>query len=274
MTTLAQLKATAYELDVFDFLKRCEGYGFAACVTDLPYPTKERHRSRGTKTRLKVSEGSNNPWFGVLSIADLCRALEGIYKALAGDSYAYVYVDDDTYLLLAAELGVTTDLDRLIGMPTSQAPRDAIGFGWWTPATWVKTVRDPGACDACGEPVPRVAGGMGYHGAQSTERILILEKGKLRMRERFNNAFLSPRPSAKPKGATLEAATPKPPEIAAQLVRATTPPGGVVFDPFIGCGTHLKGFRDAGCHAIVNDVNLATFRDWTANVFDIPVDYR
>jgi hypothetical protein len=35
----------------------------------------------------------------------------------------------------------------------------------------------------------------------------------------------------------------------------------------VGSGTHAQGISLAGCQPIVNDVNLATFRDWQANVF-------
>jgi site-specific DNA-methyltransferase (adenine-specific) len=250
----------ASELDCFAFLAGLKGARLQGCITDLPYPTLERHRARGTTTRLASSDKSSNPWFGTLTIPQLADALAGVYDALDTNAYAFVYVDDATALLLAAELGVPAKLNALTYRPTSEAPRDRIGFGWWNPCTWVKT-----SIDKAG--VQKLRGGIGYHGVATTERILILEKGKSQLRERFLNAFCAPRPKRKPKGATVQGATAKPIEIAELLARAMSAPGGRILDPFIGCGTHAEGILRAGCQSIVNDIDLTTFRDWMRNVF-------
>jgi len=259
------LPILASELDVFDFLKGLEGAKLQGCLTDFPYSSKERHRSRGTTTRLKDSKGSDNQWFGVLSIAEQCRVLEGIYKALDKNAYAFIYVDDDTALLLADALSVPKTLNALQTRSTSEAPRDTIGWCWWPPLTWLKM-----ELAAAAEGVSKLRGGMGYHGVGCTERILVLEKGKSQLRERFLNAFPVPRPSRKPKGALLRAATAKPIEIAEALTRAMTAPGGRIVDPFVGCSTHAEGILRAGCQPIVNDIDLSIFRDWMRNVFKRP----
>jgi site-specific DNA-methyltransferase (adenine-specific) len=256
------LPILASEGDCFAFLAGLEGAKLQGCLTDLPYDTLERHRARGTTTRLTASTKSDNPWFGTLSTTKLCRALEGIYKALDKNAYAFVYVDSSSALLLAHELGVAPALLNLVNRPTSEAPRDSIGWGWWTPALWVKT-----AVDRTGDGPVKLQGGMGYHGVACHETILILEKGKSQLRERFLNVFLSPRPPRKPKGATLRGATAKPVEVATILTRAMAAPGGRILDPFVGVGTHAEGILRAGCQPIVNDIDLAGFRDWMCNVF-------
>lgn len=249
--------ALACEGDCFALLASLKGAQLDGCITDLPYPTLERHRARGTTTRLKASAASSNPWFGTLKIEELATALKGIYDALKPNAYAFVFVDDSTALLLAHELGVAPALAKLIYRPTSEAPRDSIGFGWWNPATWIKTSN--------AEPTkPR--GGAGYHFPGATERILILEKGKSQLHAQYPNAFLDPRP-LRQKGATIQSATAKPIAIAEKLARALSPPGGRILDPFIGSGTHAEGIILAGCTPVVGDVDLKLFRDWQRNVF-------
>jgi hypothetical protein len=264
-------KILAYELDVFDFLKKTRGLDVDGCVTDLPYPTLERHRRVGTTTRLKDSDASSNSWFATLSIEALVEVLDGIFHSLKKGSYAFVYVDSDTQLLLQHALGVAEALLPLLDKATSRAPVDKIGFAWWAPAVWGKVKNG------------RPQSGMGYHGARCTEQILILEKppaaGKSAKLRRFDNLFLEPRPPKKPAAeyqgcpsATLEAATPKPVSIAAQLAWAMgadiggvqSASGGDVpcfIDPFVGGGNDAVGFIQAGADALVNDISLATFRD-------------
>lgn len=253
----ADLPALAAEGDCFAFLASLKGAQLDGCITDLPYPTLERHRARGTTTRLKSSDASSNPWFGTLPIPKLAEALAGIYDALKPNAYAFVYVDDATALLLAHELGVAPALAALTYKATSEAPRDRIGFAWWNPATWVKTSN-------AAPTKPR--GGAGYHFPGATERILILEKGKSQLLRQYPNAFVEPRP-LHPKGCAIKSATAKPIAIAENLTCAMSAPGGRILDPFIGSGTHAEGIARAGCQAVVGDANLETFRDWTRNAF-------
>jgi site-specific DNA-methyltransferase (adenine-specific) len=261
----------ATEADVFAFLKALKGADLNGALTDLPYGTKERFRRTGTTTRLSDSADSSNPWFATMSTDKLCEVLRALYDTLRPNAYAFVYVDEDSYLLLASKLGVPEALEKLQPTASSRAPIDKIGWSWWTswtPAydeptmgTWVKT-----------SPVnpKKPHGGMGYHGAQCTERILCLEKGQSRLgrvladgkRERLANAFLCQRPKAKPIGVTLEASTPKPISVACALARQMAPEGGTIVDPFIGCGTHALGIVQAGCNALVNDAKLDVARDW------------
>lgn len=115
------------------------------CLTDLPYPTTERHRRVGTTTRTKKSSASSNSWFGVLSIEELCLFLEALFPKMAKDTYAFVYVDRDTELLLQAELGVAAKLreitDRLTSDPLAPgftgAIKDRIGWGWRNSSDWL-----------------------------------------------------------------------------------------------------------------------------------------
>ena len=134
----------AAERDVFAFLDDVLDESLDGVITDLPYPTTERHRARGTTTRTKQSASSSNAWYAVLSIDQLAQVLTVLYAKLKPDTYLFAYVDDSTYLLLAQRLGMIDDLAKLTqpGVANSRAPRDSIGFGWWNPCTWVKTSLD------------------------------------------------------------------------------------------------------------------------------------
>lgn len=53
-----------------------------------------------------------------------------------------------------------------------------------------------------------------------------------------------------PREEPVDHPSPKPPELLGVLVDAVTPPGGLVLDPFMGCGTTLRAAKDRGRRAI------------------------
>lgn len=283
------------ERDVFAFLDLIDDGSIDLVLTDLPYPTTERHRNRGTTTRTKKSAASDNPWYSVLSIDQLADFFDRLWPKLAPQSAVIAYVDTWTWLLLAARLDMVGDLDKLTqpGVSTSRAPRDRIGYQWRQPLTWGKTTLDSGPLiDFVGQlyapqvrdglvtlppakynqhRVAKIRGGTGHHGQMCTELALYLEKGDFHLQHNFLNLALEPRPQAKPKGATHRAASPKPVATAERLTRALAPPDGLVVDPFVGCGTHAVGISRAGRTALVNDRDTSTARDWLDNVYNLPI---
>lgn len=276
----------AAEMDVFDFLDEIEDESLDGVLTDLPWPTTERHRNRGTTTRTKKSEKSSNEWYDVMWIPELVRFFGALYPKLKDGAHCFAYCDDPTYLLLAFHMGMIGNLDKLTqpGVANSDAPKDRFGWRWWNPLTWTKTTLDQAKLhewhDEHGHPehqirskwndhyVVKIRGGNGYHpGPHCTERILQLQKGTGLLQHRINNAFFAPRPRAQPKGRKA-AASPKPLSIAQTIAFAMT--GGEelnLCDPFVGCGNHAEAFLRAGANAIVNDRDLIIARDWLPNIY-------
>lgn len=248
--------------DVFDFMRCLKDESVDCVVTDPPYGTKERHRRIGTTTRLQT-------WFPTMNVDDLARFLEECYRVLKPDTYAFVMVDDDACKLLEHRLGVGDALLALQDKATSDAPRCAIGFRWWTPHIWVKTNGGelPAPEDLTDE---QIRTGGGYHGRQCYEKILVLGKGKGKMATTLANVHPLPRQKQKPAGTNIEATTPKPPELAERLVRAVLPMGGLVVEPFAGSGGLAVGALRAGCSVIANDVDTALTEDWLANRWRLP----
>ena len=52
-------------LDAVEWLKSLPSESVDLFITDPPYESLEKHRSKGTTTRLKVSKGSSNKWFEI-----------------------------------------------------------------------------------------------------------------------------------------------------------------------------------------------------------------
>jgi hypothetical protein len=150
-----------HEGDVFAFLEQVEDESVDGVITDLPWPTQERHRARGTTTRTKASNASSNPWYPVMLVEDLSRVLDELYRVCRPGAYLFAYCDGDTEALLRDMRGVNEDLRSLtpIGFelddagawqpvfpagraPTSRAPRDAAGWHWRPSSDWGKTTLD------------------------------------------------------------------------------------------------------------------------------------
>lgn len=120
-------------------------------LTDPAYESLEKHRERGTTTRLKESEGSSNKWFGIFPNARYPDLFRELYRVLKPERHAYILCDDETsdVIKLAAQLS---------------------GFYVSNTLTWVKTSKRHT------EDEPAVDIGMGYHYRRCSERIVFLEK--------------------------------------------------------------------------------------------------
>lgn len=125
--------------DALWFLMQRREDSVHAIITDPPYPSLEKHRARGTTTRL-VGESK---WFPTVTWEYLDACFEQFYRVLKDPGIAFVMGDweavHDHYY------------------PSAERH----GFTCWPPLVWEKGRR-----------------GMGYHGARRHEYIGYFTKGK------------------------------------------------------------------------------------------------
>ncbi len=133
------------QLDAIAWLRTLPDQSVDLLITDPPYASLEKHRKRGTTTRLTVSKGSNNPWFPVLQNYYFPDFFTEVFRVLKLNRHFYCFCDQET-------------------MFAFKPMAEACGFKFWKPLVW----------DKC-------AVGMGYHYRARHEFILFFEKGSLRV---------------------------------------------------------------------------------------------
>lgn len=133
---------TIYLKDSFEWLKSLPDASVDLIVTDPPYSSLEKHRATGTTTRLKVSKGSSNEWFGVIGNDRLPELMRECYRVLRNDRHCYVFTDPETLFFL-------------------KPAAEEAGFEFRRIIVWDKVLI-----------------GMGYGYRRRTEFILYLLKGK------------------------------------------------------------------------------------------------
>jgi site-specific DNA-methyltransferase (adenine-specific) len=133
------------QLDAVAFLRTLPPESVDLLVTDPAYESLEKHRAIGTTTRLKVSQGSSNPWFAVFPNARFGELFEEVYRVLKRDTHFYLMCDPET---------------AFIAKPVAEQA----GFKFWKPLVWDKQ-----------------SIGMGYHYRARYEFVLFFEKGKRRL---------------------------------------------------------------------------------------------
>ena len=116
-------------------------------ITDPAYESLEKHRARGTTTRLKRSKASSNDWFQIFPNARFGELFAEIYRVLRKHSHFYLFCDQET---------------MFVAKPLAEA----VGFRFWKPLVWDKQ---------------RI--GMGYHYRCRYELILFFEKGKRKLND-------------------------------------------------------------------------------------------
>ncbi len=136
-----------YCRDGFDWLSEQAADSFDLVVTDPPYESLEKHRSRGTTTRLKHSKASSNDWFPVVPNDRLPDLMALLFRVLKPNRHCYVFCDQETLFYL-------------------KPAGEAAGFRFWKPLVWDK-------CKI----------GMGYHYRARYELILFFEKGKRKLND-------------------------------------------------------------------------------------------
>jgi site-specific DNA-methyltransferase (adenine-specific) len=140
--------APQFELEQSDavaFLRTLPSESVDLLVTDPAYESLEKHRAVGTTTRLKVSEGSSNPWFNIFPNARFAELFAEVHRVLKRDTHFYLMCDPET---------------AFIAKPIAEEA----GFKFWKPLVWNK-----------------LSIGMGYHYRARYEFVLFFEKGKRRL---------------------------------------------------------------------------------------------
>jgi site-specific DNA-methyltransferase (adenine-specific) len=133
------------QLDAVAFLRTLPSESVDLLVTDPAYESLEKHRSIGTTTRLKVSNGSSNPWFSVFPNARFAELFEEVHRVLKRDTHFYLMCDQETAFIV-------------------KPIAEQAGFKFWKPLVWDK-----------------LSIGMGYHYRARYEFVLFFEKGKRRL---------------------------------------------------------------------------------------------
>lgn len=183
----------------------------ADCViTDIPYASLEKHRSKGTTTRLSNSKSSSNDWFRVIPNSVLPELCLELYRVLKPKTHCYMFCDDET-----------SDLLKKAGTEA--------GFYCWKRLVWNKE-----------------AMGMGYHYRAQYEFILFFEKGKSKWvpqdgksfkgTRQLNSRSISDILSHKRICGSDAYPTEKPVDLLEVLVTNSTVRGELVIDPFMGSG--------------------------------------
>jgi len=133
--------------DAVRWLRHLSDESVDLVVTDPPYESLEKHRARGTTTRLKHSKASSNDWFEIFPNARFAELFAEIYRVLHRDRHFYLFCDQET-AFYAKPIG------------------EAAGFKFWKPLIWDKRKI-----------------GMGYHYRARYEMILFFEKGKRKLKD-------------------------------------------------------------------------------------------
>lgn len=116
-------------------------------VTDPAYESLEKHRAKGTTTRLKVSAASSNEWFPIFKDVRFPELFAAMFRVLKKNTHCYVLCDQTT---------------MFVAKPIAEAA----GFVFRKALIWDK-----------------VTIGMGYSYRYRHEMILYLEKGKRRLND-------------------------------------------------------------------------------------------
>lgn len=140
---------TTYSLvqgDAVEMLARIEPESIDLIVTDPAYESLEKHRKRGTTTRLKHSKASSNDWFTIFPNVRYPELFGAMYRVLKRNTHLYMHVDAETMFVV-------------------KPIAEQAGFKFWKPLVWDK-----------------VHIGMGYHYRARYEFVLFFEKGKRKLK--------------------------------------------------------------------------------------------
>lgn len=234
-----QIEAGMHQGDSWELMKTLPDACVDLIITDPPYDSMEKHRSRGTTTRLKESKSSSNVWFETVPTNYFPPFLTECYRVLKKKRYIFLMCDPDTQFVLHPLF-----LEA--------------GFDLKTPLIWAKQTKNKTTVKcSCGEEIickscgvahkdNHLAMGMGYPFRRSYEVIMFGRKGRRSppddrsMRDVFEVPWLkmgrgwSGRdvfPTEKPIGLSLK------------LIKQSSFEGDLVLDPFAGSGSVLEAAR-------------------------------
>lgn len=142
------MNATLHLGDAVTWLRSLASASVDLINTDTAYESLEKHRAKGTTTRLKQSAGSSNKWFEIFRNERFPEFFAEAYRVLRPDRHFYFWCDQET-MFVAKPVG------------------EAAGFTFWRPLVWDKQ-----------------AIGMGYHYRARYELILFFAKGTRELNDR------------------------------------------------------------------------------------------
>ncbi len=108
-----------YQQDAVEWLRTLDDRSVDLVVTDPPYESLEKHRKRGTTTRLKHSKASSNDWFEVFPNERFEDLFAELYRVLRRNTHCYVFCDQET---------------MFVAKPVAERA----GFKFWKPIVWDK----------------------------------------------------------------------------------------------------------------------------------------
>ncbi|CAH0543162.1 DNA-methyltransferase [Vibrio marisflavi] len=136
-----------FKQDALEWLKSLNDESVDLIITDPPYESLEKHRKKGTTTRLKQSKKSSNLWFSVFPNERFPELLTELYRVLKKNRHFYLMCDQETMFIV-------------------KPMAEAAGFKFWKPIVWDKMCM-----------------GMGYHYRARYEFVLFFEKGKRKLKD-------------------------------------------------------------------------------------------
>lgn len=95
-------------------------------ITDPPYESLEKHRARGTTTRLKHSKSSSNDWFEIFPNRRFSELFAEVYRVLARNAHFYLFCDAET-MFVAKPLA-----ERVGSNSGSHLSGTSSGWAWGT----------------------------------------------------------------------------------------------------------------------------------------------
>jgi site-specific DNA-methyltransferase (adenine-specific) len=205
---------TLSQLDAIDFLRGLGDSSADLIVTDPAYESLEKHRAKGTTTRLKESKASSNPWFPIFPNARFPVLFAEMFRVLARNAHLYTFCDNETSFVIHP-IAVAT------------------GFRYWNTIIWDK--------------YPNGGFGMGYHYRKRYECVMFFEKGHRKLRTMSVSDIIEV-PLIK-RGYPTE----KPAEVSRVLIDQSASAGQLVVDPFMGSGSVGVAALGLGCRFLGND---------------------
>lgn len=217
-------------------------------IMDPAYESLERHRARGTTTRLKESKASSNKWFKTFPNADYYGLLKQLHVAHKDDTHCYIFCDSETEHVILSGYNPQTSVsyrDEYDLPPTG--PWKA-----WPPLTWVKTKLGCAPVEPEQLEGGSIRAGLGYHWRRAEERILFLEKGKRKL-----NNLGWPNVLCGPRAGKDCFPTEKPMAVMHKLIRNSTAPGDIVLDLFAGSGNTGRAALACDRRAVLVDIDIS-----------------
>ena len=93
---MSKSKFSLHQVDAIEWLRSLDDESVDLVITDPPYESLEKHRKRGTTTRLKHSKASSNDWFDIFPNTRFPELFAECYRVLKADRHFYMFCDAET----------------------------------------------------------------------------------------------------------------------------------------------------------------------------------